>query len=281
MGLSKLKLSGRKRASSLLSPRSMRIRKIIVISPGIFGLMAIFFFPRLTRNPVSHLFLLQLEKEDVARFGNVVTSLAIVFVGLSGLYFMIRSGNITWRKPFVEQRERRIYAVFFLCLILTGLGSGWYHYDPVEERLIWDRLPAMTALLSFFAIVVSERISLKAGTHLLWPLLILGAGSAIYWQVGLEQAGRGDIRFYGLIYGYTVLAIPLTLLLFPSRFTQGHYFWRVLFWLALARSCELFEQEIFGLTQYVSGHTLGHCFAAVGVFSIVAMLKRREPLPNT
>lgn len=46
--------------------------------------------------------------------------------------------------------------------------------------------------MSLFALIIGERISLTAGQRLLPVLLLVGAGSVVYWLVG-ELSGAGDL----------------------------------------------------------------------------------------
>jgi hypothetical protein len=81
-------------------------------------------------------------------------------------------------------------------------------FYAVNGTLIWDRLPMTVAFVSFFAAVVAERISLKAGMWLLPPLILTGIGSVAYWNL-TEMHGRGDLRPYGYVQGYPLLGVPL------------------------------------------------------------------------
>jgi hypothetical protein len=55
--------------------------------------------------------------------------------------------------------------------------------------------------------------------------------------------------------------------------------WLVFFY-ALSRLTEAFDHQIFEITQFISGHTLKHLFAAAAAFCVFIMLKNRENLQN-
>ena len=129
------------------------------------------------------------------------------------------------------------------------------------------------------SIVIAERASPVWGRRLLMPLLLVGVGSVIYWHLG-EQVGRGDLRFYGLVQFYPMLAIPLMLILFRSRYPYGAYLWGVIGWYALAKISEILDAQILDLTGTISGHNLKHIFASIGAWCIVGMLKRRATSPS-
>ena len=110
--------------------------------------------------------------------------------------------------------------MFFGSLLLTGLGSAYYHWAPDNERLAWDRLPLAITLMGLLDATVVERVSVRAGLRLLLPLVGLAIVSVGYWHL-TEQRGAGDLRLYALVQFYPLLAIPLMLWLLPPRYTRG------------------------------------------------------------
>ena len=243
---------------------------LIVIAPEVIGVVVLLCLSPVILNPAYHLFADSRALLGIPHFFNVVTNLAFILVGFLGLAFLVRrggSGDI-----FRERRERVAYYILFIGMVLTGLGSSWYHLEPGFGRLFWDRVPMILIFMPIFSIVITERISLRGGTVLLFPLIILGLASVIYWRFC-----GGDQRFYGLVQFYPMLAIPLILLLFSPRYTRAGYFWGVIGWYGVAKLCELFDGPIYGLGGIISGHSLKHLFAALGVWWIVLMLKGRRP----
>jgi len=254
------------------TPASFRLRVLIVIAPVVIGLLVLLCLSPVVLNPAYHLFSDSRAFLGIPHFFNVVTNLAFVLVGLLGLGFLSRHpgcGDI-----FRERRERVAYYVLFIGMVLTGFGSGWYHLDPADGSLFWDRLPMILIFMPIFSIVITERISLRVGTALLFPLIILGLASVFYWRFG-----GGDQRFYGLVQFYPMFAIPLILLLFPPRYTRAGYFWGVIGWYGVAKLCELFDGAIYRWTGIISGHSIKHIFAALAVWWILLMLRGRRPLP--
>lgn len=95
-----------------------------------------------------HLFCNESCLGGISNFWNVVSNLPFLFAGFYGLYHI--------RK---EKRVRLNYVVFFVGVSLVSLGSGYYHLNPTNETLIWDRLPMTIAFSAFVSIVISEFIS--------------------------------------------------------------------------------------------------------------------------
>src|SRR6185312_6377098 len=76
----------------------------------------------------------------VPNFWNVVSNLPFLGVGLAGLRALLPAGSPVVAR-FREPRERWAWATVFAAVLLTGLGSAWYHLAPGDARLVWDRLP--------------------------------------------------------------------------------------------------------------------------------------------
>ncbi|HET8579245.1 MAG TPA: alkaline phytoceramidase, partial [Methylomirabilota bacterium] len=146
-------------------------------------------------------------------------------------------------------------------------------------RLVWDRLPLAVTLMGLFAATISERLSLRAGLILLPLLSALALASVLQWYVG-EVHGRGDLRLYGVVQFYPMLAIPLLLLLRGPRYTGGGWLLAALGLYALAKLFEALDVAIFDLGHAVSGHTLKHVAAALAGCAVWRMLLTRHPLPG-
>jgi hypothetical protein len=205
---------------------------------------------------------------------NVLSNVPFLLVGALGVWSVLRS-----RVMFQYPAERWAYVVFFLGVGATAFGSAYYHLDPDNDGLLWDRLPMAVAFMSLFSAIVAERISLRAGVALLPVLVAAGLASVLYWH-WTERQGRGDLRFYYLVQFYPLLILPLVLLFFPSRYTGTADLLGVLGWYVLAKVLEHpFDATIYGAAG-VSGHTLKHLAAAMAAFWVLAMLWRRRPVPS-
>jgi hypothetical protein len=165
----------------------------------------------------------------------------------------------------------------FLGLLLTALGSSFYHLAPDNARLVWDRLPMTLAFMGLVSAMISERVSVPAGFYLLPVLLLIGAGGVVLWWYS-ETRGAGDLRFYAAVQLYAVLILPVLLLL-PPRYTRSWDFAVVFGFYVLAKVFETADRQVFSLDRHtVSGHTLKHLAAGAAGFWIVMMLQKRQPL---
>lgn len=209
---------------------------------------------------------------DIPNALNVLSNVPFMVAGLAGLG-ALASGTLA----FVDPRERWPYAVFFVGLALTGLGSAWYHLSPGDTRLMWDRVPLAVTIMALLAAMIAERIGVGAGVGLLAPLVALGVGSVLYWHAG-ETRGHGDLRLYGLVQFYPMLAIPLMIALFPARYTGTRDLGVTVAFYAVAKVFEVADAAILSLGHLVSGHTFKHLMAALAGYWILRMLRRRAPL---
>jgi hypothetical protein len=172
---------------------------------------------------------------------------------------------------------RPAYTIFFFGTALVAFGSGYYHLRPENGTLLWDRLPMTIAFMAFFSIVIGEHIDVRWSRRLLWPLISVGAASVLYWHF-TESAGHGDLRPYAAVQFLPVIFIPLLLWLLPSKFNSTRYFWLVIATYVLAKVLEFFDGGTYQLLHAISGHSLKHVAAAIGVYFMVLALRQRRPV---
>ena len=248
-------------------------------------LVADLFLPRIPQPQSYHNFADQRSFLGIPNFGDVMSNLPFAIFGTMGLLFWwrlfrMRSQSEVAGRDFVDSRERWPYLVFFIGVVLTAFGSAYYHLEPNNARLVWDRLPMTIAFMAIVAAMIAERISVSAGVRLLPLLLLIGMSSVLLWYRS-EMLGAGDLRFYGSVQAYSVLFLLITLLL-PPRYTRSSDLAVVAGFYALAKVLETFDQQIFdALGHTVSGHTLKHLAAALAAYWVLRMLQRRRPLPAT
>ncbi|MBN4071926.1 alkaline phytoceramidase [bacterium AH-315-F18] len=250
---------------------------LIFIIFTVIAIGSVPFLPRMPQDPTYHAFADERGFFGILRFGDVVSNLPFVVVGCMGLWFLFRRGAATPGGPYQEPWER--YALFaaFLGLLLTGFGSAYYHHVPDNARLVWDRAPLTLVFMSFLAITVGDRVSPRAGAVLLFPLLVIGVSSVFYWD-WTESRGLGDLRAYGVVQFYTLLAIPLLCLLHPPRYTRGRELLIVVCIYGVAKVCEALDATIYEAGHLVSGHTLKHLIAGCAAWTFLNMLQRRVPV---
>jgi hypothetical protein len=243
------------------------IRVPVLLLVTTCGIMVALLLPPISQPPGYHDFADQRSLFGIPHVWNVLSNLAFVLAGGIGLAGVI--GKAVSRCALSPA-----YGIFFGAVILTGLGSAWYHLDPGNGTLVWDRLPMAVAFMSFLAIIVGEYIDMRIGRQLLLPLVLLGVLSVWYWHV-TESAGHGDLRPYGLV---QFLPLPLILLIawqYPDPGKAGRYLLAVFILIILSKAAELFDGAVLAATGILSGHTLKHLLAGLGVWFAWRWLKAR------
>jgi hypothetical protein len=254
---------------------SKRARGFLIFAAVVIAGIAVAFMHPIPQPPSYSVFADHRRWLGIPNFMDVVSNLALLFAGFWGLSVVFNRHS---RESFVSRSERWAYAIFFLGAALTCFGSSYYHLDPNNWTLVWDRLPMTIAFMSIVAAIIGERISARAGSLLLLPLLILGAASVFQWYAS-ELHGTGDLRFYLCVQFFPVLVILLALLLFEPKYTRGGDFMIVIGFYALAKVLEALDLRIFNLGHIISGHTLKHIAAATAVYWLGRMIQKRRPVP--
>jgi hypothetical protein len=240
-----------------------------IIAFTLLSIAAAFLLPAIPQPAAYHDFADRRAGFGIENVLDVVSNVGFLLAGIAGLVVVLRP-----RTRFEFAAERWPYGIFFLGLLLTAAGSAYYHLAPDNERLFWDRLPITIALMALIAAQLVDRVSARAGLALLVPMLLAGAGSAVYW-IATERAGAGNLVPYVVLQGYAVVILLVLALLLPSRYTRGSDVYWVFAAYVIAKLMELFDRELFALGNLVSGHTLKHLAAAVAGFVVCRMLLRR------
>ena len=224
------------------------------------GLMAVslgglLLLPPIPQDQSYHQFADQCTILGIPNFWNVVSNLPFLVVGAVGL------------RRF---RDDPATFVFFLGVFLTGIGSSYYHWNPNDDTLFWDRLPMTLAFAAILALVVKERVSAKTGAILLWPALAVGLFSLLLWL------WIGDLRLYFWVQFFPGLAIVLLFLVSPPRYTGTSYWIAAGALYVLAKVFEFTDKAIYSAGNLLSGHTLKHLAAATTCIAILRYFQTRE-----
>jgi hypothetical protein len=182
-----------------------------------------------------------------------MSNLPFLAVGVAGFAALPRLGS---------PQLRTHYIVFCAGISLVAFGSAYYHFEPTTPALVWDRLPMTVAFMALLSSVIADRMSWFAGRALLWPAIVLGIASIAWWVRG-EQAGAGDLRWYGIVQFLPMVLIPLMLLLRKGRWLRAAWLWAGLVAYLGAKLAEYFDVAIFSGTGWLSGHSLKHLLAAL------------------
>ena len=238
---------------------SMRINLPTIVFSALMAasLAALLLVPPIPQDQGYHQFADQRTVFGIPNFWNVVSNLPFLAVGAAGL----------WR-----YRDDAATVVFFLGVFLTGIGSSYYHWDPNDSTLFWDRLPMTLCFAAILALVVEERVSPRTGAILLWPALAIGVFSLLLWR------WTDDLRLYFWVQFFPGLAVILLFVLYPPKYT-GTYYWTAAGALyALAKLFEFTDEAIYSAGSLLSGHTLKHLAAAGACYAILRYFQIRQPV---
>src|SRR5262245_25896996 len=211
--------------------------------------------PPIAQDPSYHQFADQRTLLGIPNFWNVISNLPFVLVGAVGLWQFGRD---------------RASFVLFLGIFLTGFGSAYYHWNPNNDTLFWDRLPMALTFMAILAVAVEERVSKKTGTVLLWPLLALAVFSLLLWR------WTDDLRLYGWVQFFPCIALPLLFVAFPPRYSGTSYWLIAGTFYALAKLFEFYDHAIYSVGFILSGHTLKHFAAATACFTVLRYFQTRR-----
>lgn len=250
---------------------SHRTRVGILAAICVAAVVATAFVPPIPQPSAYHSFADTRIFFGIPNFWNVVSNVPFFFVGAIGL-------GVVVAKSYTGGLDslRVAYGVFFAGIALVCFGSGYYHWSPSNETLMWDRLPMAVAFMAILAALIGEHIDVRVGRGLLWPLLAIGVVSVLYWNY-TESIGRGDLRLYGLVQFLSLVIVVLLLTMFPSKLSGTGYLWAMFAGYAIAKLLEEFDREVFAfLGNRMSGHALKHVAAAIGMYAFVLALRRRK-----
>lgn len=177
----------------------------------------------------------------IPNFWNVVSNVPFAVVGLLGL----------WNLRGIADR------VLFAGVLLTCLGSSYYHLAPNDSRLVWDRLPMTIVFMSTLTCVVTRASDSRIQVRRLVLLVTLGIASVMWWNF------TGDLRPYVLVqFGSMLLLIPLLWFVRDARWLAA-----VAAFYGLAKAAEFWDHAIFQALP-LSGHTAKHILAALATYFI-------------
>lgn len=223
------------------------------------------------QNPDYHNFADRRAFFGIPNFFDAISNIPFLLVGIAGIRACHGNRLMSYWPAWIT---------FFAGVAIVSAGSAWYHLNPNNETLVWDRLPMTIGFMGLLVALLAEYVSAQLVRYLLVPAILMGLSSVIYWH------WFDDLRFYVWIQFIPLLTVPILMALFRPRYSHQ---WLLLVALAcymLAKLSEAYDREVFVFTQSLfSGHTLKHLLAALGCFSVLMMLKMRKlidvsPNPN-
>ena len=154
--------------------------------------------------------------------------------------------------------------LLILHISLLAITSGYYHLNPSDKTVFWDIMSIATGSMIVLLIIINTT------TEYNLLLYIFSVFSIIYWKK------TGDLRLYLLIY----IGVPLYII---AKYYKNNnlqiYLFIMIFCNILVWLTEFNDHYIYKITNnLVSGHTLKHIFAGIGIFYVIKILQKDNKL---
>lgn len=233
----------------------------LLASLVIITFACLFFIDPISQDLTYHTFADTRTMFDVNNFLDVASNLPFLFVGLLGLTTIYKHWGIT---------SSCSWLVLFLSIFLVAFGSSYYHLNPQNETLTWDRLPMAIGFMALFVIVLADYVNSQLEKWLLIPMCFVGITSVIYWHM------TDDLRLYVWVQFVSLTLLLLIIFIYKPAHLQTKYLFYAVFFYAFSKLFEYFDKQIYELMgQVLSGHTIKHLLAAVATFFFYILLKQR------
>jgi hypothetical protein len=157
------------------------------------------------------------------------------------------------------------YVLFVVSLAATSAGSAYYHLDPNNARLVWDRLPIALACAGLLSAVHAE--TWHPRRWLLWAYSAAAVFSVAWWRV-TDLNGTEDLRPYLLLQGAPLVLIPLWQWATGRSSRERWAFGSAVLLYLVARAFELADRAVYEAIG-VSGHTSKHILAAFAAAAVI------------
>jgi hypothetical protein len=172
------------------------------------------------------------------------------------------------------------YQLFLIGLLLTAVGSGYYHLAPDNERLVWDRLPIGLAAAGVLAGVRAETRCDTHASRYAAIITVLAILSVAWWHYTDSPQHPGDLRPYLLLQGLPLVLIPLWQAIYGAPRRDRIWFGVAVLLYVLAKLAEVWDHELLARLGWISGHTLKHLLATAAAGVLIGRLSQRLHEPS-
>jgi hypothetical protein len=229
---------------------------IIIVIASIIGF---FFIKPIPQDLTYHNFVDTRNILGIANCFNVISNLPFLFVGIAGQRYVLTHwhGRASWS-----------WLVLFLSVLLVAAGSSYYHLNPSNETLTWDRLPMAIGFMALLAIVLADYVTPKFEKWLFVPLCLLGIFSVLYWHM------NDDLRIYAWVQFFSLALLIIVISIYKPSSMQTKYLIFAIVFYVFSKITEYFDVTVFNLTlEMISGHSIKHLLAAISTVFFYLILK--------
>jgi hypothetical protein len=238
-----------------------RRAEIVLFFAFIALLASALLLPAIHQDPSYHRFADQRTWLGVPHAANVLSNLAFIAVGLFGSFTLLSSHRLT---RATVTSPGCVAAGF----VLTGIGSIWYHAQPNDATLVWDRLPMTLVLAGVIAAAIAVRVGDGVAHRALLTLIIVGTASVLYWRASGNLTPYAVLQLGGLA--------ALVILLVATHAESDPFSWAwIVGWYCFAKAAELGDSLVWQWSGgIVAGHTIKHLAAAATGAAMFYPLRR-------
>ncbi|MCK6417241.1 MAG: hypothetical protein L6Q63_17205 [Giesbergeria sp.] len=184
---------------------------------------------------------------------------------LAGAWGLVLLGRV--RPGVLDAATRATAGLFCAGLLLTAAASSWYHWQPDNAGLLWDRLGMAVAFAGMLGLAAAQRVSPRAGSATALVALAAGPLAVLWWAHTSNLLPWAVVQLGGML---LVLALAcLQQRAGPLALRLG----AVIAWYGAAKLLELGDHAVFEATgQWVAGHSLKHLAAAAAAWPVLRAL---------
>jgi hypothetical protein len=246
-------------------PQTPRRAGRVCIAAIVLSLIVWALSPAIQQDQSYHQFADQRVWLGVPHAADVLSNLAFALVGLFGVARL----TVHRRVRFAPATEAGMWCIA-LGIIGTAIGSAWYHHEPTDATLVWDRLPMTLVFAGVLGAAAAQRVGSGVGQWVLAVLVPLGIASVVYWKV------TGDLSLYLAVQFGGIVALALLLALTRGRDDPIPWLWLVVCYV-VAKIAETSDRAIWDASQgFVAGHMLKHLLSAVACAAALWPLRARR-----
>ncbi|KAH7366321.1 hypothetical protein KP509_18G072600 [Ceratopteris richardii] len=113
-------------------------RRLIITAVSIVSFVVLMLVtPRIPQDPSYHDFADQRNFIGIPNTLNVISNFPYLVIGLLGFLLCLHPTYL----GLSSKGEVWGFAIFHIGILATAFGSGYYHWNPNNSTLVWDRLP--------------------------------------------------------------------------------------------------------------------------------------------
>ena len=245
----------------------MSVKRLYLVSLLVFIAVAITYGP-IPQPQDYHDFADDREFIGIPNALDVMSNLVIIYPGIVGLAFV----HERRKNPQVPDDETSIHITLFAGMILTFAGSVWFHLDPNDSTMLWDRLGMSIIIGSCISLIINDLWDRGLAGKIHIPIIVASIISVVWWPV------FDDLRVYFIVKHHPFILFPI-LVVFGTKLydkISGYYWGLSMF--VLATIFEFEDEAIFQITGFISGHTLKHIAAGIGLWFLMVMIRDRTSI---